>query len=102
PLLEQRSVIDTLDGFARLLGELLAREEQRREESPGARVDRDLTPLHDQLLVLLEEDLQRPLQALAAQDLHADASQMRHWHTEAQRLAERSGVAADFVRARLG
>lgn len=102
PLLEQRSVIDTLDGFARLLGELLAREEQRREESPGARVDRDLTPLHDQLLVLLEEDLQRPLQALAAQDLRADASQMRHWHTEAQRLAERSGVAADFVRARLG
>ena len=102
PLLEQRSVIATLDGFARLLGELLAREEQRREESPGPRGDRDLEPLREQLLVLLEEDLQRPLQALATQDLSAATPQVRHWQTEARRLAERSAVAADFVRVRLG
>ncbi|MDQ7913659.1 GAF domain-containing protein [Pseudomonas sp. 102515] len=101
PLLEQRPVIATLDGFARLLGELLAREEQRREESPGARGDVDLTPLREQLLVLLEEDLQRPLQALA-KNAPADASQAQRWQAEAQRLAERSAAAADFVRARLG
>ncbi|MDR6177997.1 MULTISPECIES: sensor histidine kinase [unclassified Pseudomonas] len=102
PLLEQRPVIATLDGFARLLGELLAREEQRREESPGPRGDHDLEPLREQLLVLLEEDLQRPLRALAAQDPSADTQQIWHWHSEARRLAERSAEAADFVRARLG
>ncbi|MGE6321421.1 GAF domain-containing protein [Pseudomonas oryzihabitans] len=102
PRLEQRPVIDTLDGFARLLGELLAREEQRREASPGARGDRDLTPLREQLLVLLEEDLQRPLQALAAQDLPTSALEAESWQAEARRLAERSAAAADFVRARLG
>lgn len=101
PRLEQRPVIDTLDGFARLLGELLAREEQRREASPGARGDRDLTPLREQLLVLLEEDLQRPLQALA-KEASADAAQAQRWQAEAQRLAERSAAAADFVRVRLG
>ncbi|MDU4058201.1 MAG: GAF domain-containing protein [Pseudomonas oryzihabitans] len=102
PRLEQRPVIDTLDGFARLLGELLAREEQRREASPGARGDLDLTPLREQLLVLLEEDLQRPLQALAAQDLPTSAAQAEPWQAEARRLAERSAAAADFVRVRLG
>lgn len=101
PRLEQRPVIDTLDGFARLLGELLAREEQRREASPGARGDRDLTPLREQLLVLLEEDLQRPLQALA-KEASADAAQAQRWQAEAQRLAERSAATADFVRVRLG
>ncbi|WP_133859329.1 MULTISPECIES: GAF domain-containing protein [Pseudomonas] len=101
PLLEQRPVIATLDGFARLLGELLAREEQRREESPGPRGDLDLTPLREQLLVLLEEDLQHPLQALA-KDAPVDASQAQRWQTEARRLAERSAAAADFVRVRLG
>lgn len=101
PRLEQRPVIDTLDGFARLLGELLAREEQRREASPGARGDLDLTPLREQLLVLLEEDLQRPLQALA-KEASADAAQAQRWQAEAQRLAERSAAAADFVRVRLG
>ena len=101
PRLEQRPVIDTLDGFARLLGELLAREEQRREASPGARGDRDLTPLREQLLVLLEEDLQRPLQALA-KEASADAAQAQRLQAEAQRLAERSAAAADFVRVRLG
>ncbi|MBB2896343.1 GAF domain-containing protein [Pseudomonas sp. AS2.8] len=101
PQLEQRPVTATLDGFARLLGELLAREEQRREESPGARGDLDLTPLREQLLVLLEEDLQRPLQALA-KEASADAGQAQRWQAEAQRLAERSAMAADFVRARLG
>lgn len=102
PRLEQRPVIDTLDGFARLLGELLAREEQRREESPGVRGDRDLTPLREQLLVLVEEDLQRPLQALAAQDLPTSAPEAEVWQAEARRLAERSAAAAEFVRARLG
>ncbi|HJE70013.1 GAF domain-containing protein [Pseudomonas oryzihabitans] len=101
PRLEQRPVIDTLDGFARLLGELLAREEQRREASPGARGDLDLTPLREQLLVLLEEDLQRPLQALA-KEASADAAQAQRLQAEAQRLAERSAAAADFVRVRLG
>ena len=101
PRLEQRPVIDTLDGFARLLGELLAREEQRREASPGARGDRDLTPLREQLLVLLEEDLQRPLQAMA-KEASADAAQAQRWQAEAQRLAERSAATADFVRVRLG
>ncbi|MBA1258705.1 sensor histidine kinase [Pseudomonas oryzihabitans] len=101
PRLEQRPVIDTLDGFARLLGELLAREEQRREASPGARGDRDLTPLREQLLVLLEEDLQRPLQALS-KEASADAAQAQRLQAEAQRLAERSAAAADFVRVRLG
>ncbi len=101
PLLEQRPVIATLDGFARLLGELLAREEQRREESPGPLGDLDLTPLREQLLVLLEEDLQHPLQALA-KDAPVDASQAQRWQTEARRLAERSAAAADFVRVRLG
>jgi len=101
PLLEQRPVIATLDGFARLLGELLAREEQRREESPGPRGDLDLTPLREQLLVLLEEDLQHPLQALA-KDAPVDASQAQRWQAEARRLAERSAAAADFVRVRLG
>lgn len=101
PRLEQRPVIDTLDGFARLLGELLAREEQRREASPGARGDHDLTPLREQLLVLLEEDLQRPLQALA-KEASADAAQAQRLQAEAQRLAERSAAAADFVRVRLG
>lgn len=101
PRLEQRPVIDTLDGFARLLGELLAREEQRREASPGARGGRDLTPLREQLLVLLEEDLQRPLQALA-KEASADAAQAQRWQAEAQRLAERSAATADFVRVRLG
>ncbi|RED00603.1 GAF domain-containing protein [Ectopseudomonas oleovorans] len=101
PRLEQRPVIDTLDGFARLLGELLAREEQRREASPGARGDLDLTPLREQLLVLLEEDLQRPLQALA-KEASADAAQAQRLQVEAQRLAERSAAAADFVRVRLG
>ncbi|WP_288473727.1 GAF domain-containing protein [uncultured Pseudomonas sp.] len=101
PRLEQRPVIDTLDGFARLLGELLAREEQRREASPGARGDHDLTPLREQLLVLLEEDLQRPLQALA-KEASADAAQAQRLQAKAQRLAERSAAAADFVRVRLG
>lgn len=101
PRLEQRPVIDTLDGFARLLGELLAREEQRREASPGARGDLDLTPLREQLLVLLEEDLQRPLQALA-KEASADAAQAQRLQVEAQRLAEGSAAAADFVRVRLG
>lgn len=101
PLLEQRPVIATLDGFASLLGELLAREEQRREESPAPRGDLDLTPLREQLLVLLEEDLQHPLQALA-KDAPVDASQAQRWQTEARRLAERSAAAADFVRVRLG
>ncbi|WP_158891108.1 MULTISPECIES: GAF domain-containing protein [unclassified Pseudomonas] len=101
PLLEQRPVIATLDGFARLLGELLAREEQRRAESPGPRGDLDLTPLREQLLVLLEEDLQRPLQALA-KDAPLAAAQAQRWQAEVRRLAERSAAAADFVRVRLG
>jgi hypothetical protein len=97
PRLEQGSVITTLEGFARLLGELLAREEQRRDEMPGPRGDSDLQTLREQLLVLFEQDLQRPLQALATQD-----SQTRDGQAEAGRLAGRCGEAADFVRTRLG
>lgn len=102
PLLEQRRVIDTLDGFARLLGELLAREEQRREEMPGPRGDLELQSLREQLLALFEQDLQGPLQSLAAEALPAEVPQARRWRAEARRLAERSAEAADFVRARLG
>jgi len=102
PRLEQRAVIETLEGFARLLGELLAREEQRREETPGPRDEGDLQTLREQLLVLFEQELQPPLEALATSTLHADSADAQHWRAEARRLAERSAEAADFVRARLG
>lgn len=102
PRLEQRAIVDTLEGFARLLGELIAREEQRRDETAGPRGVVDLATLREQLLVLFEQDLQRPLQALATQTVHADAQDAGHWQAEAQRLARRSAAAADFVRARLG
>lgn len=104
PLLEQPVVIGSLEGFARLLGELIAQEEQRRDETPGPRGEGDLQALHDQLLVLFEQDLQQPLHALAlaagawVEQLPAALG----WRAEAQRLARRSAEAADFVRARLG
>ncbi|KTS97584.1 histidine kinase [Pseudomonas oryzihabitans] len=104
PLLEQPAVIGSLEGFARLLGELIAREEQRRDEAPGPRGEADLQALHDQLLVLFEQDLQRPLHALAsaANEGVEQLPAAQRWQAEARRLARRSAEAADFVRARLG
>ncbi|KUM34161.1 GAF domain-containing protein [Pseudomonas sp. EpS/L25] len=104
PLLAQPSTIVTLEGFARLLGELIAHEEQRRDETPGPRSDSDLQALREQLLALLDDDLHRPLQRLS----HAAAAwaeqlpAVHPWQAEARQLARRSADGADFVRARLG
>ena len=102
PLLDQPAVIGSLEGFARLLGELIAREEQRRDEAPGPRGEADLQALHDQLLVLFEQDLEQPLHALAAAEGIEQLPVTQRWQAEARRLARRSAEAADFVRARLG
>ncbi|MDR6232468.1 sensor histidine kinase [Pseudomonas oryzihabitans] len=102
-MLDQPAVIGSLEGFARLLGELIAREEQRRDEAPGPRGEADLQALHDQLLVLFERDLEQPLHALAAATEGIEQLPVaQRWQAETRRLARRSAEAADFVRARLG
>ncbi|MEH3024345.1 MAG: GAF domain-containing protein [Pseudomonas oryzihabitans] len=104
PSLDQPAILGTLEGFARLLGELIAREEQRRDETAGLRGDVELHALREQLLVLFEEDLQRPLQRLSqtVDELADQLPAARQWQAEARRLARRSAEGADFVRARLG
>lgn len=104
PLLAEPSVIATLTGFARLLGELISREEQRRAEAPGPHGDSELRALREQLSVLFEQDLQRPLQTLAhaMDDLAGQVAPVRLWQADLRRLAQRSAEANDFVRARLG
>jgi len=104
PQLEQRPVGAILEGYATLLGELILREERRRDETPGPRSDADLQALREQLLVLFEQDLRVPLHTLAltAESLAEQAPAVRAWHGTVEDLAQRSADAADFIRTQLG